>query len=72
MAYDIYLHNRSAQCLAELSSAKERAVIKLCCNARVFTFEQGKKIQQAFSELFLDEQKRFIEYLNLDGIHERP
>eukprot|EP00392_Amoebophrya_sp_AT5.2_P010780 g10847.t1 len=71
-AYDVFLHSRGALCLPELSSAKERAVIRLCCNARVFDFEGGKKVQQAFSELFLDEQQRFIKYLNADGIHERP
>ncbi|CAD7960797.1 unnamed protein product [Amoebophrya sp. A25] len=70
--YDIFLHSRSALCLAELSSATERAVIRLCCNARVFDFEGGKKVQQAFNGLFLDEQERFVKYLNADGINDRP
>eukprot|EP00746_Dinoflagellata_sp_MGD_P009917 gnl/MRDRNA2_/MRDRNA2_120324_c0_seq1.p1 gnl/MRDRNA2_/MRDRNA2_120324_c0~~gnl/MRDRNA2_/MRDRNA2_120324_c0_seq1.p1 ORF type:complete len:1026 (-),score=208.12 gnl/MRDRNA2_/MRDRNA2_120324_c0_seq1:221-3259(-) len=70
--YDVFLQRRSALCFSRFSSDAERAVVRLACCARVFDYDGGILVQNAFQGLYSDERARLTKYLNADGIRERP
>eukprot|EP00397_Hematodinium_sp_SG-2012_P000013 GEMP01000013.1.p1 GENE.GEMP01000013.1~~GEMP01000013.1.p1 ORF type:complete len:4104 (+),score=709.09 GEMP01000013.1:293-12604(+) len=71
-SYDAFLQQRGILCFSTFSSGEERALVRLACCARVFNQTGGMQVQEAFMSLFTDERRQLTNFLNADGVTQRP
>ncbi|KAF4652938.1 hypothetical protein FOL47_010776 [Perkinsus chesapeaki] len=70
--YDRFLLKRAAQSFPNITNREDRAFARLVCLCRIFRPSQTRPLQEVFYSLPMAKRGELVDYLNRDGIYNKP